>query len=256
MVARSRYSGVSDQRLVGGRIDGDGLLNEAKEQLAAAARAASVEPEGELVEVVVQMFVRGSAARAGPGARPHIGLVHFDPAGEAIVAPDSLVHTDGWPGYDSLEHHGVVPSDVVGDEPEDGGERLGVAADVGSAQLQDRLDVVAVEVERGRLGRIRLRRLLDASGPSLTAFVQDAGCWAPITRRTAICWGYLSQVNSQLPDKSIVEPSAAGSIVLPAAIHAPTASRVWSRPKPTSRFMSTTRRAVLDAVTATRHLRA
>ena len=33
---------------------------------------------------------------------------------------------------------------------------------------------VAVEVERGRLGRIRLRRLLDASGPSLTAFVQDA----------------------------------------------------------------------------------
>ena len=68
----------------------------------------------------------------------------------------------------------VVPSDVVGDEPEDGGEHLGVAADVGSAQLQDRLDVVAVEVERGRLGRIRLRRLLDASGPSLTAFVQDA----------------------------------------------------------------------------------
>ena len=54
----------------------------------------------------------------------------------------------------------MVPSDVVGDEPEDGGERLGVAADVGSAQLQDRLDVVAVEVERGRLGRIRLRRLL------------------------------------------------------------------------------------------------
>ena len=158
------------------------------------------------------MFVRGSAARAGPGAAlrerrrlnrkvntpptcscvglppragPGAGLVHFDPAGEAIVAPDSLVHTDGWPGYDSLEHHGVVPSDVVGDEPEDGGERLGVAADVGSAQLQDRLDVVAVEVERGRLGRIRLRRLLDASGPSLTAFVQDAGCWAPITARSA-----------------------------------------------------------------------
>ena len=36
------------------------------------------------------------------------------------------------------------------------------------------LVVVAVEVERGRLGRIRLRCLLDASGPSLTAFVQDA----------------------------------------------------------------------------------
>ena len=63
-------------------------------------------------------------------------------------------------------------------------------------------------------------------------------------------------VGQRIPDKSIVEPSAAGSIVLPAAIHAPTASRVWSRPKPTSRFMSTTRRAVLDAVTATRHLRA
>ena len=63
-------------------------------------------------------------------------------------------------------------------------------------------------------------------------------------------------VDQRIPDKSIVEPSAAGSIVLPAAIPAPTASRVWSRPKPTSRFMSTTRRAVLDAVTATRHLRA
>ena len=124
---------------------------------------------------------------------PHIGLVHFDPAGEAIVAPDSLGHTDGWPGYDSLEHHGVVPSDVVGDEPEDGGERLGVAADVGSAQLQDRLDVVAVEVERGRLGRIRLRRLLDASGPSLTAFVQDAGCWAPITARSA-SWRIIREI--------------------------------------------------------------
>ena len=114
----------------------------------------------------------------------------------------------------------VVPSDVVGDEPEDGGERLGVAADVGlrsyktawtwlhklrramvrpgrdcltgwvevdetyvggvhpgrrGRQTETKaLVVVAVEVERGRLGRIRLRRLLDASGPSLTAFVQDA----------------------------------------------------------------------------------
>ena len=36
------------------------------------------------------------------------------------------------------------------------------------------LVAVAVEVEHGRLGRIRLRRLLDASGASLTAFVQDA----------------------------------------------------------------------------------
>jgi transposase-like protein len=36
------------------------------------------------------------------------------------------------------------------------------------------LVAVAVEVEHGRLGRIRLRRLLDASGSSLTAFVQDA----------------------------------------------------------------------------------
>ena len=118
----------------------------------------------------------------------------------------------------------VVPSDVVGDEPEDGGERLGpspwlqrtlglrsyktawtwlhklrramvrpgrdcltgwVEVDetyVGGVHPGRRgrqtetkaLVVVAVEVERGRLGRIRLRRLLDASGPSLTAFVQDA----------------------------------------------------------------------------------
>lgn len=37
------------------------------------------------------------------------------------------------------------------------------------------LVAVAVQVEaRGRLGRIRLRRLLDASGESLTGFVQDA----------------------------------------------------------------------------------
>jgi transposase-like protein len=37
------------------------------------------------------------------------------------------------------------------------------------------LVAVAVQIEaRHRLGRVRLRRLLDASGPSLTAFVQDA----------------------------------------------------------------------------------
>ena len=114
----------------------------------------------------------------------------------------------------------VVPSDVVGDEPEDGGERLGLQRTLGlrsyktawtwlhklrramvrpgrdcltgwvevdetyvggvhpgrrGRQTETKaLVVVAVEVERGRLGRIRLRRLLDASGPSLTAFVQDA----------------------------------------------------------------------------------
>lgn len=33
---------------------------------------------------------------------------------------------------------------------------------------------VAVQIERKRLGRIRLRRIPDASGPSLMAFVQDA----------------------------------------------------------------------------------
>jgi transposase-like protein len=36
------------------------------------------------------------------------------------------------------------------------------------------LVAVAVELEGRRLGRIRLRRLLDASGPSLLGFVQDA----------------------------------------------------------------------------------
>ena len=42
---------------------------------------------------------------------------------------------------------------------------------------------------------------------------------------------------------SIVKLSAAGSIVLPAAIHAPTASRVWSRPKPRQRLNRATRYA-------------
>ena len=79
MVARSRHSGVSDQRLVGGRIDGDGLLNEAKEQLAAAARAASVEPEGELVEAVVQMFVRDRAVMGAqqPAFEQRHDLMHM-----------------------------------------------------------------------------------------------------------------------------------------------------------------------------------
>ena len=58
---RSRYSGGREQRLGRRRVEGDSWLHEAEEQRAAAARAAPVEPEGELVEVVGQMCVRDRA---------------------------------------------------------------------------------------------------------------------------------------------------------------------------------------------------
>ncbi len=43
--------------VAGHRIDGDGLLSEAKEQLSSAARLAPVESKRELVQIVVQMLV-------------------------------------------------------------------------------------------------------------------------------------------------------------------------------------------------------
>ena len=61
----------------------------------------------------------------------------------------------------------VVPSDVVGDEPEDGGERLGVAADVGSAQLQDRLDVAPQASSGDGASGPRLPHRLGRSGRDL-----------------------------------------------------------------------------------------
>ena len=57
----SRQSGGRDQRLGRRRVEGDGWLHEAEEQRAATARAAPVEPEGELVEVAAQMCVRDRA---------------------------------------------------------------------------------------------------------------------------------------------------------------------------------------------------
>lgn len=46
----------ADEGLVGRRRDRDGLLNEPVEQLAAAARVAPVETEGEFVQIVVQVL--------------------------------------------------------------------------------------------------------------------------------------------------------------------------------------------------------
>jgi hypothetical protein len=43
--------------VAGYRISGDGLLREAKEQLSPAARPAPVEPERDLIQIVVQVFV-------------------------------------------------------------------------------------------------------------------------------------------------------------------------------------------------------
>ena len=57
----SRQSGGRDQRLGRRRVEGDGWLHDAEEQRAAVARAAPVEPEGELVEVAGQMCVRDRA---------------------------------------------------------------------------------------------------------------------------------------------------------------------------------------------------
>ena len=52
---------VLDQGGVGRRVDGDGLLHETVEQLPTMARRAPVEPERELVEVVVQVGSRHGA---------------------------------------------------------------------------------------------------------------------------------------------------------------------------------------------------
>ena len=49
--------GASDQRLVGHRLDGDGLLHQAVEELASTSGLAAVEAEGEFVEVGVEMLV-------------------------------------------------------------------------------------------------------------------------------------------------------------------------------------------------------
>src|SRR3972149_9722163 len=54
-------SGVLDERFIRGRVDGHRLLDQTIEELAAAARAAAIEPKGELVEVVVEMFERDPA---------------------------------------------------------------------------------------------------------------------------------------------------------------------------------------------------
>jgi transposase-like protein/transcription elongation factor Elf1 len=70
------------------------------------------------------------------------------------------------PGRDRLTGRVEVDEAYVG----------GVHPGRGGRQTETKaLVAVAVQVEaRGRLGRIRLRRLLDASGESLTGFVQDA----------------------------------------------------------------------------------
>ena len=69
------------------------------------------------------------------------------------------------PGRDRLTGWVEVDETYVGGvQPGGRGRRTETKALVG----------VAVEVEGGRLGRIRLARLSDASGPTLLAFVQDA----------------------------------------------------------------------------------
>jgi len=70
------------------------------------------------------------------------------------------------PGRDRLTGRVEVDEAYIG----------GVHPGRGGRQTETKaLVAVAVQVEaRQRLGRIRLRRLLDASGPSLTGFVQDA----------------------------------------------------------------------------------
>ncbi len=53
-----RFFGLWMNDLVAGhRINGDGLLREAKEELSPTARPAPVEPERELIQIVAQMFV-------------------------------------------------------------------------------------------------------------------------------------------------------------------------------------------------------
>ena len=69
------------------------------------------------------------------------------------------------PGRDRLSGRIEVDETYIGGvHPRRRGRQLRTKALVG----------VAVQVDGARLGRIRLHRLLDASGPSLTAFVQEA----------------------------------------------------------------------------------
>lgn len=69
------------------------------------------------------------------------------------------------PGRDRLTGYVEVDEAYVGGvHPGRGGRQTDTKALVG----------VAVQLEGRRLGRIRLRRLPDASGPSLVAFIQDA----------------------------------------------------------------------------------
>jgi transposase-like protein len=69
------------------------------------------------------------------------------------------------PGRDRLQGYVEVDETYVG----------GVHPGRGGRQTETKaLVAVAVEIEGRRLGRIRLRRLVDASGPSLLGFVQDA----------------------------------------------------------------------------------
>ena len=50
-----------NNQIVGNGIDGHRLLRQAKEKLAAAFRSAPVEAEGELIQVVVEVFVTDRA---------------------------------------------------------------------------------------------------------------------------------------------------------------------------------------------------
>src|SRR5215472_7721440 len=56
VVSEGRLRRTFDQRFVGDRLDSDGLLQEAVEELATAARFAPVEPEREFVKVGIQML--------------------------------------------------------------------------------------------------------------------------------------------------------------------------------------------------------
>jgi len=63
-----RGRGAFDQRLVGSRLDGNGLSEQTVEDLAAAERFAAVERESELIEIGIQML-QAHCSLMGPSSQ-------------------------------------------------------------------------------------------------------------------------------------------------------------------------------------------
>jgi len=157
---------AADEALVGGRVDGDGLLSEPVEELAAALRLSAVEPEGELVEVVVEMFLADGALVGSqkPALKQGSNTVDtgHDDMGELAVGPDPCDFVDVAERFNSS-----VASPAVGLDDRPGFDtRLDKPLKVGSGSTGDPLHADtanAVTVFLGRHGNQRFSRCSTAT---------------------------------------------------------------------------------------------